>query len=108
MQKVIETNTGWMVKCKACKWHEFPKIGKPGASWTFNGDLGCPTFNPSMNEHLNDPGPNHNPELPTRICHFIISNGQISYCRDCTHELVGQTLMLEEWSDAEVKFYQLN
>ncbi len=103
-QLVIETHTGWQIRCRACRWHEIPKVGKPGASWTFNGDLSAPTFTPSINETVNALGPHHNPDAgPPRRCHFIISAGSIAYCSDCTHQLAGQVHQLEAWSDAEVK-----
>jgi hypothetical protein len=102
MQTVIETSTGYMIRCKACNWHEFPKAGRPGASWTFNGDIHRPTFSPSMNELLNGEGPHHNADLPTRRCHFIVSDGEIQYCGDCTHELCGQTMPLEPWTEAQL------
>ncbi len=101
MATVKETETGWMIRCPACNWHEFPKVGRPGASWTFNGDLERPTFSPSMNELINGPGPHHNSEVPTRRCHFIVTYGQIQFCGDCTHELNGKTMPLEHWNHGD-------
>ncbi len=98
MATVKETETGWMIRCPACNWHEFPKVGKPGASWTFNGDRERPTFTPSMNELINGPGEHHRPDVPTRRCHFIVTDGQIQFCGDCTHELNGKTMPLEHWN----------
>jgi hypothetical protein len=97
MSTVKETSTGWVIRCRACNWHEFPKSGKPGASWTFNGDFERPTFTPSMNELVNGPGPDNRPDIPTRRCHFIVTDGQIQFCGDCTHELAGQAMPLEHW-----------
>lgn len=104
---VIETKTGWMIRCRACNWHEFPKVGKPGASWTFDGDMEHPTFTPSMNELVNGPGEHHNAELPTRRCHFIVTRGQINYCGDCTHDLAGQSVPLDVWPETDIEHHRL-
>ena len=109
-QRVIKTPTGWMIKCRTCQWHEFPLNGKPGASWTFNGDFINPTFTPSMNEAVNWPtSPHYNPEMAkyTRRCHFIITDGKINYCGDCTHELKNQSFELEEFDQAQIAYYKL-
>ena len=108
-QLVIETPTGWMIRCDAhgangSGWHEFPKKGRPGATWTFNGDLLKPTFQPSMNEGVNQPGPNQNPEVPASRCHFIVRDGIINYCDDCTHGTRGAHVMLP-WSDSQIRYY---
>jgi hypothetical protein len=105
MQTVIETKTGWMIKCPNCGWHEYPKVGRPQATWSFNGNLQSPTFSPSMNEGLNQPGPHFNPEHPSRRCHFTVTNGQIKFHDDCTHGFKGQTLPLESWPDSEVAMH---
>jgi hypothetical protein len=107
-QRVIETPTGWMVRCQACGWHEYPKVGRPGAAWTFNGDLLNPTFTPSMNEHVNPPNsPHYNPDVATVRCHFFVTAGNIQYQLDCTHSLRGQTLPLQAWDDYEIKRYKV-
>lgn len=102
MQTVIETRTGYMIRCPKCRWHEYPKNGKPGASWTFNGDVSSPTFTPSMNEAV---GPFPNGEI--RRCHFTVTSGQIKFHDDCTHDLKGQTLQLEAWPQIEIDSNQM-
>lgn len=110
---VIETPSGWMIRCTCTgdTWHEFPKKGRPGASWTFNGDLVKPTFSPSMNSFLNDSkSPHFNPEahLKDFRCHFVVTNGVIAYCGDCTNEKLRNTSHpLKPWPKAEVKYYEL-
>lgn len=109
-QRVIETSTGYMIRCPACQWHEFPKVGKLGASWTFNGNLERPTFQPSMNYRFNPSDSKHySPNIKSSQCHFIVTNGRIAFCGDCTHHLKGQTLELEPWpeAEAEVKLYEI-
>jgi hypothetical protein len=62
--------------------------------WTFNGDLERPTFSPSLlvTGYLNKKHPNG-------ICHSYITNGQIQYLGDSTHELAGKTIELPEYAD---------
>lgn len=105
-QKVIETRDGWMIRCAACQWHEFPKepLRSNGHKWTFNGDLFEPTFSPSMNIHFNPPGPHHNPHCKTSRCHFTVTGGVISYHGDCTHELRGDHPLLA-WPADRVEYY---
>lgn len=107
-QVVLNTEHGWMIRCQVCGHHYFPKDRIANKSqWSFNGNMERPTFTPSMNEHQNPPGPTHNPELPTRRCHYIVTDGRIAYCGDCTHELAGQTLDLIPFSDAEVRMAEV-
>lgn len=99
---VIELATVYVIKCRACSWHQIPKQGKPGASWTFNGNFENPTFSPSVNEASNPKEHKHyNPQIPTRRCHFTVKDGQITYHGDCTHTYRG-TMPLEAWTEAEV------
>lgn len=57
-----------------------------GAIWTFNGDEDKPTFKPSL---LVD---------STRgRCHSYVTDGQIQFLDDCTHDLKGQTVPLEKF-----------
>lgn len=113
--------TGYMIMCPACKQgHLFNlKCGKNGLGgdkpcWTFDGNLDSPTFSPSMlcrsirftpkgyadyrkwleggcgprtGEFDNEP----------LICHSFVHDGRIEFLPDCTHELRGQTVDLEEW-----------
>ncbi len=96
---VIETPSGWMIRCRVCQWHEYPKVGKPKATWTFNGNRECPTFTPSMNEAIGEP--------VKRRCHFTVTDGKITYQKDCTHELAEKTLPLEPWPQAEVDYCKI-
>lgn len=103
---VIETRDGWMIQCRACQWHEFPKRPTAkGDSWTFNGDLVRPTFSPSMNESQNPPDhPGYNPDVKSSRCHFVVTNGEIDYCPDCSHELRGK-MPLEPWPADKLAYY---
>ena len=80
---------GYAVYCPGCKSHHCyytEKINSSGAKWTFNGDEENPTFLPSM---LSKAG--------LFICHSFITNGKIQYLNDCTHELKGLTIKIEDF-----------
>ena len=38
------------------------------------------------------------PEIDPRRCHSFITNGEIKFLNDCTHELKGQTVRLPEFT----------
>ena len=100
-------------QCPGCKdWHEVTvKCSYPGPKWGFNGDMNAPTFTPSLlatsghycpgannlecwctfEERYQKPKPM---EAGCYICHSFITNGQIQFLSDCTHELAGQTVPL--------------
>jgi len=81
------------------------------SSWTFNGDVDKPTFNPSVlvrtghyasshkgdcwctfnEEHKDDPT-----SYKCSICHSFVRDGKIQFLDDCTHALKGQTVDLPE------------
>lgn len=56
-----------------------------GASWTWNGDMERPTFNPSVLLASGSPR-----------CHSFVRNGQIEFLSDCTHTLAGQIVPLPD------------
>lgn len=94
---VRESKYNWYIGCVACKWHQIPKRREPGSTWNYNGNPECPTFTPSVNECINPTeSPHHNPRVPMRRCHYIITNGMIAYCGDCTHEYAGKTVPMIE------------
>ncbi len=59
-------------------------------NWTWNGDTENPTLRPSI---LND-FRKHDPE--GMVNHVWITDGNVIFLSDCTHELAGQTLPLLE------------
>lgn len=78
--------------CPACReLHPLPD------GWTFNGNLDKPTFSPSFKHHWNC-GPLVEP--PKReglnICHYIVTDGRVAYCGDCTHDMAGQTIEMPD------------
>jgi hypothetical protein len=60
-----------------------PRKGLP--NWTWNGDVDKPTLKPSIRSFIS----------PKEIrCHSSVSDGQVQFLSDCTHEFAGQTLDL--------------
>lgn len=55
--------------------------------WTWNGDTEKPTLRPSVRTE------SHNVNNPW-LCHSWISDGQVQFLDDCTHELRNQTVPL--------------
>jgi hypothetical protein len=81
--KMRMTTDGFSWWCPGCnKAHPLPyKLG-----WLWNGDLDAPTFSPSFKHDWGN----------GNVCHYIITSGQIQYCGDCTHGLVGRTILMPD------------
>jgi hypothetical protein len=56
--------------------------------WTWNEDVSRPTISPSV--HYGSRDPSHG------VCHFVITDGRVTFCGDSTHHLTGQTIELPE------------
>lgn len=75
--------------CYGCKHEHNYAIYADGTQWHFNGDIENPTFTPSLlNRNIDKDG------NVISVCHLFITNGQIVYCGDCTHEMAGKTMAL--------------
>jgi hypothetical protein len=98
--------------CKGCNcYHAIPIDSNKTHSWTFNGNYDKPTISPSIlvktgryrSEHTGDcwctyyqKHPDEEQDFKCSVCHSFITDGKIQYLSDCTHNLVGQTIELEE------------
>lgn len=75
--------------CPGCKYYHSvtvaPDTNDIGATWTWNGDMEKPTFQPSL---LTERGTN-------RQCHLFVRDGEIQFLDDCSHELRGKTVPME-------------
>jgi hypothetical protein len=90
-----------MIFCPACQ-----QAHAVNDSWTFNGDMDKPTFSPSLlvhghkdisdDEHAKIMRGEH-VELIPLICHSFVKDGKIQFLGDCTHEMAGKTVDLEEF-----------
>ena len=113
MSKIDKTTDGsYIFFCPACKGgHYFD------SRWTFDGNFDSPTFTPSLRlgpywrmppgwdydkaQRNSDGSLTHGPEgrLVGAVewqCHLNITAGMIIFHPDCTHELAGKTLPLED------------
>ena len=92
--KILSTGTYWKFLCPVCGVHYIPQ----NAGWQFDGDVDAPTITPSLVEVVNSPNhPNHQEDEPTTTCHLNVTNGEIVFHEDCTHELAGQTVAMTDW-----------
>lgn len=97
----------YAIFCPGCKNRHVIYTEGP-TRWTFNSDPERPTFRPSLlmtwtsgdppvtaenfDEYKKNPWPQtdkHN------VCHSFITDGQIQFLDDCTHELKGKTVPLQ-------------
>jgi hypothetical protein len=101
--------------CKGCNcYHGVPIDKTKPLYWDFNGDYDKPTLNPSilvksghyLDNHQGSCWCTYNAEHPDDeasfkclLCHSFIRDGKIQYLSDCSHELAGQTVELEEPKD---------
>lgn len=76
--------SGYLILCPACKTPHFFASGPHG--WRFNWDMERPTFHPSLRIERKDGSQ----------CHINVTNGEVHFDTDCTHELAGQTVLLED------------
>lgn len=79
----------FQIKCPACKCvHGFNT--SPGG-WTFDSNIDKPTISPSLLVKY------YRGEEVHKICHSFVREGKIQYLSDCTHELAGQIVDLEDF-----------
>jgi len=71
----------WCPGCDAA--HRYSTGSGDGPRWAFNDDMEKPTFTPSLLNTYGESG---------KVCHLFMTNGQLSFCSDCTHELAGKTV----------------
>jgi hypothetical protein len=107
--KLRRAENGYVRWCPACgEAHRLPD------GWTFDGNLESPTFSPSFKhsgkQTVKDAcgewtgewvlGPDG--KALDWCCHYILTNGVLNYCGDCTHDMKGQAVPLPnlpEWME---------
>lgn len=92
--------------CPGCGHKHTYVVAGPGTGprWQFNGDVNKPTFTPSLlNRWGRHADPTwQEPEDPepsmgwSGTCHLYVTNGQIQYLGDCSHDLAGKTIEMED------------
>lgn len=95
--------------CAGCKMlHGVQVRGDQEPLWGWNGDCVKPTFTPSVLVRgtfmLNDEeraklDAGIDFERRPLVCHSFVTDGQIAYLSDSTHELAGQTVPLSNLDD---------
>lgn len=73
--------------CPACKTKHAINV-----SWNITGSDDCPTVNPSVLTTM--------PPTDYR-CHLFIRNGKIEYCGDCSHDMKGKTVDMEDINETK-------
>lgn len=80
--------------CPGCGYgHAVTVNGKrnaSNASWTWNGSMDRPTFNPSIN---------CNPDDAAHRCHSWVRDGKIEFLTDSFHALAGKTVDIPNWDE---------
>ncbi len=89
MSKVIKVgNHGEaQIYCPACQRMHGLRLEPHPQAWNFNEDYDKPTFSPSLLVKVYTPE-----EI---ICHSFIKDGMIQFLSDCTHNMAGKTVELE-------------
>lgn len=87
---------GFVHYCEGCKdlHYIYTKMkNNLGCRWSFNGNMEKPSVTPSVHYKAED----KDPEWPLlMVCHYILTDGVLNYCGDCTHELAGKSVPLPE------------
>ena len=89
---------GYTFWCPGCKdMHAFATnkdtVGQYSrARWEFNGDMGKPTFSPSLG--IRDWDDTTGEMRPGFRCHLFLTDGVIRFLGDCRHELAGESVPL--------------
>lgn len=73
--------------CPGCK--EMHVLPWKRGNWAFNGNTEKPTFTPSFRITWRDED-----GVAKQCCHFVLTDGVLHFCSDCTHELVGKSVPL--------------
>ncbi len=93
----------WCPGCDSGHEINVDTLNYSGAKWSFDGDVQCPTFTPSVNIRWGRfADPNYKPEEGhdhSGICHYNITAGKIVFHADSTHKLAGQTVELPDIPD---------
>mgnify|MGYP001581069974 CR=1 FL=1 len=104
-----KTDCGYTHWCPAClEMHPLPD------TWIFNGNVNRPTFTPSFKHSGIETEKDSNGvwtgewkrdtvgnPIPF-ICHYILTDGILNFCGDCTHLMAGKAIPIPELP----KYYQ--
>lgn len=97
MKAFYDKENGYLsYKCHNCFMHAIPVGASGSKNWNWNGDLEKPTITPSVKHFYPESAYKEHPGLPPFCCHYVITDGIINYCPDCTHDKAGQSLELKD------------
>lgn len=103
---VLRTMEGDMLGfwCPGCKEMHAVRVPPHPRAWGFNGNFDKPTFTPSVlvtgkrrmteDEYLRIRA-GEQIDIPDSRCHSFVTDGNIQFLSDCTHDLAGQTIALQ-------------
>lgn len=101
-----------MFFCPGCKENHVIQV-EPGTSvkpWGWNRDVERPTFTPSIlvkgkrritEDEYQRIKNGEDVKIPKLICHSFVTDGQIRFLNDSTHDLAGQTVELPDWTNLD-------
>lgn len=96
----VEIGGNLTFMCPGCRCRHTVSHGYgSGPKWEWNGDTEKPTFTPSIKVSypaIPDATDDFAEWRTERVCHSFITDGEIQFLSDCTHELAGQTVVLPE------------
>jgi hypothetical protein len=108
-------DNGLMFWCPGCETARRIQHGAgSGPRWTWNGNAEKPTFTPSVLVRSGHYAPGHDnkkgcwctynaerPDEPDKFhcqsCHSFVTDGNIKFLGDCSHELAWQTVPLPDF-----------
>jgi hypothetical protein len=88
-ETMVPVGRGCWMWCPGCDHAVcIPVVGEDGSmprgpSWTWDGNLESPTFDPSILQHQGE---------RTHLCHSYVRAGRWEFPSDSTHALTGQTI----------------
>lgn len=111
--KITEKNESVSFVCPGCHTKHTIPVGSQSGAWTYNKNPESPTLSPSIlvtSGHYvagHDPrgcwctyNATHpeeaDPDFQCGRCHSYVTNGQIQFLSDCSHELAGKTVSLPD------------
>lgn len=90
MPKFKRLGDRWIFECPGCGCAHFVND-----RWQFNGDVDKPTVKPSILAQFT--------EGREKVrCHSFVTDGNIRYLNDCTHDLAGSVVEIPDWDSDEI------
>jgi hypothetical protein len=94
---------GYYFRCPGCRYghvaHINPHKNNINARWNFNGNVGKPTFSPSILNRVKFDS-RYEQNKPDEVCHIFVTDGQIQFLSDCTHSLAGKIVDIPDLEES--------